>query len=110
MVFSRLFGGKGAPEGEEPRDDGADEESADTDGDEGLPEESSDTPWSERAAAVIVTGSSTGSKQFETLWGAPDAHAPSHYVQASGCRIVTSDGDTLIDCTMGLGSVAIGYA
>jgi glutamate-1-semialdehyde 2,1-aminomutase len=110
MVFSRLFGGKSSPEGEPPEDDDAEAESADDEGDEGAPEESSDVPWSERAAAVIVGGSSTGSKRFETLWGAPDAHAPSHYVQASGCTIVTSDGDSLIDCTMALGSVAIGYA
>jgi glutamate-1-semialdehyde 2,1-aminomutase len=110
MVFSRLFGGKDEPRGEEPEDEGADDESPEDDSGDESPEETSDTPWSERAAAVIVGGTSTGSKRLKNLWGAPDAHAPSHYVQASGCRIVTSDDESLIDCTMGLGSVAIGYA
>jgi glutamate-1-semialdehyde 2,1-aminomutase len=110
MVFSRLFGGKKEPEGEEPGDEGTDDEAPDGDSDEESLEEIPDTPWKERAAAVIVGGTSTGSKRAQNVWGDPDAHAPSHYMQASGCRIVTSDGDTLIDCTMGLGSVAIGYA
>ena len=35
---------------------------------------------------------------------------PSHYVRASGCRIWTADGRELIDCTMALGAVALGYA
>jgi glutamate-1-semialdehyde 2,1-aminomutase len=96
--------------GEAPEDDGADEEAAEGDFDEESPEELPDISWKERAAAVIVGGTSTGSKRAKNLWGAPDAHAPSHYVQASGCRITTSDNETLIDCTMGLGSVAIGYA
>jgi glutamate-1-semialdehyde 2,1-aminomutase len=110
MVFSRLFGGKNEPQGEEPGDDGADDESPEDDSGEESAEEISETPWSERAAAVIVGGTSTGSKRLKNLWGATDAHAPSHYVQASGCRIVTIDDESLIDCTMGLGSVAIGYA
>jgi glutamate-1-semialdehyde 2,1-aminomutase len=110
MVFSRLFGGKNEPQGKEPNDEGADDEAPEGDVDEDSPEELPDTPWRERAAAVIVGGTSTGSKRVRNLWGAPDAHAPSHYVQASGCRIVTNDDESLIDCTMGLGSVAIGYA
>lgn len=110
MVFSRLFGGKNEPHGEEPEDEGADDEAPEGDAEEESPEEIPDTPWAERAAAVIVGGTSTGSKRAKNLWGTSDAHAPSHYTQASGCRIVTSDDESLIDCTMGLGSVAIGYA
>jgi glutamate-1-semialdehyde aminotransferase len=43
------------------------------------------------------------------LWGEGAADLPTHYVSARGCRIVTADEQTLIDCTMGLGSVALGY-
>lgn len=110
MVFSRLFGGKNEPQDEDPGDDGADDEAPEGDPEEESPEEHPDTPWSERAAAVIVGGTSTGSKRRKNLWGTADAHAPSHYTHASGCRIVTLDDETLIDCTMALGSVAIGYA
>ena len=35
---------------------------------------------------------------------------PTHYARASGCRIWTADGRELIDCTMALGTVALGYA
>jgi glutamate-1-semialdehyde aminotransferase len=105
MVFSRFFR---QPDRPDPADDaGAGHE---TDGESaGPPEESDEASWRERAMAVLPTGSSTGSKRPEALWGS-DAHAPSHYVRASGCRLTTSQGDELIDCTMALGSVAIGYA
>jgi glutamate-1-semialdehyde aminotransferase len=106
MVFSRFFR---QPDRPDPADDaGAGHE---TDGESaGPPEESDEASWRERAMAVLPTGSSTGSKRPEALWGSADAHAPSHYVRASGCRLTTSQGDELIDCTMALGSVAIGYA
>jgi glutamate-1-semialdehyde 2,1-aminomutase len=110
MVFSRLFGGKNEPQDEDPGDEGAEDEAPEGDVDDESPEELPDTPWKERAAAVIVGSTSTGSKREKNLWGTTDAHAPTHYVQANGCRIVTTDDETLIDCTMALGSVAIGYA
>ena len=69
-----------------------------------------DTSWRERAELVIPGGTSTGSKRAEALWGEGAADLPTHYVSARGCRIVTADEHTLIDCTMGLGSVALGYA
>lgn len=67
--------------------------------------------WRPRAAAVIPGGSSTGSKRPEALYGPespPDL--PTHYESAAGCRLRTADGRTLVDCTMALGSVALGYA
>jgi glutamate-1-semialdehyde 2,1-aminomutase len=112
MVFSRLFGKGDAPEPDRDTDDAESDDftGADDGADDGAPEESSETPWRERAMAVLPTGSSTGSKRMEALWGAADAHAPSHYLRASGCRVTTTGGHELIDCTMALGSVAIGYA
>ena len=64
--------------------------------------------WRERAA-IIPGGASTGSKRTEALYG-PEGIGPTHYVSARGCEIVTTDGRELIDCTMALGAVAIGYA
>ncbi|MGQ0640980.1 MAG: aminotransferase class III-fold pyridoxal phosphate-dependent enzyme [Gemmatimonadaceae bacterium] len=69
-----------------------------------------ETPWQERAELVIPGGTSTGSKRATALWGDDPRHLPTHYVSARGCRIVTTEDQTLIDCTMGLGSVALGYA
>ena len=63
-----------------------------------------------RAARLIPGGASTGSKRPEALWGAPSAGLPTHYASADGCRVTLADGRTLIDLTMGLGSVALGYA
>lgn len=84
-----------------------DAEDADAEAYEGPPIESA---WQERAAAVIPGGTSTGSKRAEALWGEADAALPTHFLSARGCRVVTADERTLIDCTMGLGSVALGYA
>ncbi len=115
MVFSKLFGSSGRRDADdnEPQEsegDQADAESADAD----LPEALPDHPWHERALAVLPTGTSTGSKRPEALWGSADAvadsHAPSHYISASGCELTTVDDESLIDCTMALGSVALGYA
>jgi glutamate-1-semialdehyde 2,1-aminomutase len=78
--------------------------------DESLPEEMSGDDWRTRANAIIVGGSSTGSKRFAALFGDAQGEMPSHYVRASGCRIWTADDRELIDCTMALGSVALGYA
>jgi glutamate-1-semialdehyde 2,1-aminomutase len=77
--------------------------------DEEEPEVEEEISWSERAAALIPKGSSTGSKRPEAIWGVSYANAPTHFVHASGCRLDTPGGETLIDCTMALGAVAIGY-
>ena len=63
-----------------------------------------------RAANVIAGGASTGSKRPGALYGPDDEDAPVHYLRASGCRIVTPGGRELVDCTMALGAVALGYA
>jgi len=78
--------------------------------DEDIPEEMSGDDWRTRANAVIVGGASTGSKRFAALFGDAQDDMPSHYVRASGCRLYTADDRELIDCTMALGSVALGYA
>ena len=64
----------------------------------------------DRAAATIVGGASTGSKRPEVLYGAAPPAGPTHYREAEGCTIVGADGATYTDCTMALGSVALGYA
>ena len=78
--------------------------------DDETPEEIIEEDWRTRAEAVITGGASTGSKRFAALFGAAHDAMPSHFVRASGCRLWTPDGQELIDCTMALGSVAIGYA
>ena len=64
----------------------------------------------ERAAAVIAGGASTGSKRPEALYGPGVPSGPTHFRSARGCTVVGSDGRSYVDCTMGLGSVALGYA
>ncbi|MCC7194360.1 MAG: aminotransferase class III-fold pyridoxal phosphate-dependent enzyme [Gemmatimonadaceae bacterium] len=118
MVFSRFFKQPGRPEESGKPDETSAASAVPKDNaDDGpdvdysrAPEEMDEASWRERAMAVLPTGSSTGSKRMEALWGAADAHAPSHYISATGCRLITSQGRELIDCTMGLGAVAIGYA
>jgi glutamate-1-semialdehyde 2,1-aminomutase len=107
MVFSRLFGKQqNAPPPPAP------EETPDADPDDGEPiEEADESPpeWSRRAERVIPGGASTGSKRPDVLYGA-DKGAPTHFIKAAGCHLITTDGQTLVDCTMALGSVALGYA
>ena len=119
MRFSRFFGGGKADEPQPP--DGADDTAA---VDESLPESDNgngdgvpegdrdvdlDVEWRERAPDVIPGGASTGSKRVAALYGEGSTVGPTHFVRASGCHVVTPGGRTLIDCTMALGSVAIGY-
>lgn len=113
MVFSRIFGKKdplvdaapaaskqGGPElpvpDVEPRED----------------EEPQDVDWATRARSVIARGASTGSKRVDALYGdaQTDVPPPTHFARAAGCRVETVEDTTLIDCTMALGSVALGYA
>ena len=116
MRLSRLFGGGKSDEPEQPEPPG-DEAIADNgvegDGVEGMPEGDLDVDldqqWRGRAADVIPGGASTGSKRPEALYGEGTDFGPTHYTRASGCHITTAGGRTLIDCTMALGSVAIGY-
>ncbi len=69
-----------------------------------------DAAWRARAAAVIPGGASTGSKRPDALFGEDAEDVPTHYVSASGCRIVTAGGTELVDCIMALGAVGLGYA
>ena len=97
----------------------ASEESEES-GDDGFPEGEPEAagehePWGARAAVVIPGGSSTGSKRPEAIYGdGPlDEGAPTHYSRARGCSLWLVDGESeleVVDCTMALGSVAIGYA
>jgi glutamate-1-semialdehyde 2,1-aminomutase len=65
--------------------------------------------WAARAAELLPTGASTGSKRPEALYGTAEPAGPTHFVRAAGCRVETADGSELVDCTMALGAVAIGY-
>lgn len=108
MVFSRLFRQDRDPD--HARDGGAGPDVRTDEPEEGAPEDHEEASWLERASGVLVLGSSTGSKRFEKIWGDEAIEAPSHYISASGCRVTTVDGDELIDCTMALGAVSLGYA
>jgi glutamate-1-semialdehyde 2,1-aminomutase len=66
--------------------------------------------WRARAAAVLPTGASTGSKRPAALYGSEDGVGPTHFSGAVGCRVFDVDGNEYVDCTMALGSVALGYA
>lgn len=119
MRLSRLFGGKpDEPQKPETTDEveAVDEPTATGDDDfEDVPPEGDrdvdvDLQWRGRAADVIPGGASTGSKRAVSLYGEGTEFGPTHYTRASGCHLTTPGGRTLIDCTMALGSVAIGYA
>jgi glutamate-1-semialdehyde 2,1-aminomutase len=106
MVFGKIFGSnKSAPPPDAPgeaEDEGVEPESA--------PEDADVIDWRARAAQVLPTGASTGSKRVEALYGSADAVGPTHFAQAVGCRVIDMDGNEYIDCTKALGSVAMGYA
>lgn len=118
MVFSRLFG-KVAPPPPAPtspppapaaEDDAPHEDvgAEPVDGAEETPEQ-----WATRARRVLPRGASTRSKHADALYGVSPADGeppPTHFVRAAGCHVVTTAGETLLDCTMALGSVALGYA
>lgn len=104
MVLSRLFGkGQQPPPQPDEADDSADDVEAIAD------QAEDDHPsYRDRAAKVIPLGASTGSKRVPGLYG--EADGPTHFVRASGCHVETTEGDSFVDCTMALGSVALGYA
>ncbi|MFN2398908.1 MAG: aminotransferase class III-fold pyridoxal phosphate-dependent enzyme [Gemmatimonadaceae bacterium] len=70
----------------------------------------SNREWRARAEAVLPGGASTGSKRADALYGPDTDFGPTHYSRAAGCRVLTTAGEELVDCTMSLGAVAIGYA
>jgi glutamate-1-semialdehyde 2,1-aminomutase len=100
---------------EQVADESVAEETGELDVDESLPPEfdegaeALDHSWRVRAQDVIAGGASTGSKRPEALYGDGNAEGPTHYTRASGCHLVTAGEVTLIDCTMALGSVSLGY-
>jgi glutamate-1-semialdehyde 2,1-aminomutase len=119
MPLNRFFGRRRDAEStalpDLPADADADADLADADDagepeHDGPPEDVVDRRWIDRAAAVLPTGASTGSKRAAALFGDTDAAVPTHYVSASGCRVRDVEGETFIDCTMALGAVALGYA
>lgn len=109
MVFGKIFGSdkKSAPAAPPPEPDESDDDGAEP---ESAPEESDAIDWRGRAAQVLPTGASTGSKRVEGLYGSADAIGPTHFAQSVGCRVIDPDGNEYLDCTMALGSVALGYA
>ena len=119
MVFKRLFRGKP----QEPSPEGEPEEPVEEQAVDDEPVEEGDIPpewdatgediersWRQRARDVLPGGGSTGSKRPGAIYGDLNEGGPTHYQRASGCRLTTPSELTLIDCTMALGSVAIGYA
>lgn len=120
MPFGRLFRGKTQQPAPEPEATTAPlEETEVTEEEQDVgdvpPEydatgEDVERSWRARASDVVPGGSSTGSKRPEALYGEGNDSGPTHYVRASGCQVTTPGDITLIDCTMGLGSVSIGYA
>jgi glutamate-1-semialdehyde aminotransferase len=114
MPFRRFFD-RGAKETPNPIADAptppADQaESEDETPEQIVDSESEDADWRTRALGVIPTGASTGSKRVQALYGSADAVGPTHFSQAVGARVVDVDGNEYIDCTMALGTVALGYA
>ena len=115
MALNRFFGRRkdNAADPAAPPDTDviAEEGEGDTTADaEGEPEDFVQRSWRERAAAVLPSAASTGSKRPLALYGSVAADTPAHFVTARGCRVTDVDGNRFLDCTMALGSVALGYA
>jgi len=117
MALNRFFGRRkdnAADPNAAPSADAApgDAEDESTSIPEGPPEDVAERRWRDRASAALPTGASTGSKRVTALYGdlGEDGDPPTHFVSASGCRVTDVDGGRLLDCTMALGSVALGYA
>jgi glutamate-1-semialdehyde 2,1-aminomutase len=112
MPFGRFFDrgskGRAAEAPPAPTDEVA--SASEPDADEAVEVEGDHSDWRARAAAVLTNGASTGSKRVEALYGDADAVGPTHFAQAVGCRVTDVDGNEYLDCTMALGSVALGYA
>jgi glutamate-1-semialdehyde 2,1-aminomutase len=109
MVFSKFFKNKEAAPAE-PVDETEETEAEEEQ--EAEPEQWDEPTWAERAAKIMPTGSSTGSKRPDALYGEAsidEPHGPTHFARANGCTVETIEGESFIDCTMALGSVAVGY-
>lgn len=112
MPFRKFFGrDKDEPVPQPPVD--AEIDSDETD-EEGIPEavpgaDELDEDWRARSLEVIPGGASTGSKRPAGLYGDATTAGPGHYVRAHGCQLITASDRTVIDCTMALGSVSLGY-
>jgi glutamate-1-semialdehyde 2,1-aminomutase len=63
--------------------------------------------WARRAADAVAGFTSTRSKAPEAVFGGPGG--PTHLVRAEGARVWTTDGRELLDWTMALGAVGLGY-
>jgi glutamate-1-semialdehyde 2,1-aminomutase len=74
-----------------------------------LPTSADPRSWADAAAELIPGGASTGSKRASALHGELGS-GPTHFVRAAGSMIETAEGRQLLDCTMALGAVALGYA
>jgi glutamate-1-semialdehyde 2,1-aminomutase len=112
MPFRKFFGSgkEEKPEViEQPETDEEFEVEAEVDVDV-PPEQSEAINWRARAAAVLPTGASTGSKRAEALYGDADSVGPTHFTASVGCRVFDPDGNEYLDCGMALGAVALGYA
>ncbi|MGQ0764706.1 MAG: aminotransferase class III-fold pyridoxal phosphate-dependent enzyme [Gemmatimonadota bacterium] len=112
MAFGKLFGRRDRDD--TPPTGNVGDEPVDQPG-ESAPEEEwldgsdVDRQWTDRALAVLPGGSSTGSRQPQAIYGSDPDGAPTHYARAHGCVLTTPAGRNLIDCTMALGSVSLGY-
>lgn len=117
MVFSRFFKDKrsaDAPADSSPANAAPEDDAPNgADADDIPPEEWQEHSLVERAEKVLPTGTSTGSKRVAALYGDADVAippGPTHFSRASGCHLELADGTTIVDCTMALGAVSIGYA
>lgn len=114
MAFRRFFDRGAKQEKSDPAPVETETESADEDSGDVADSEAEEGPdelaLRERAMSVLPTGASTGSKRISALYGSDDTVGPTHFVQATGCRVTDAYGNVYLDCTMALGSVALGYA
>lgn len=114
MPLSRFFGG-GKPRDttdQSPLEQDDDALDADNPADvaDVVPEDAPAMPWRTRAMRVLPSGTSTGSKRFDALYGTEEGDEPTHFVSSVGCVLTDTEGFGVIDCTMALGAVALGYA
>ena len=64
--------------------------------------------WARRAADAVAGFTSTRSKGPDAVFGGPGG--PTHQTRCDGAYVETADGRRLLDWTMALGAVALGYA
>lgn len=64
--------------------------------------------WARRAADAVAGFTSTRSRGMDAMFGGPGG--PTHAARSAGARVWTADGKVLLDWTMSLGAVSLGYA